>query len=65
MVDAQDRPCETSIGHWWIPIDAVWQGPIDHPPQGEPTPLVEKYLRPVASAREDEEGLSIRHRRQS
>ena len=44
MVDAQDRPCETSIGHWWIPGDVAWQGSLDIAALGQPTPNVDKYL---------------------
>lgn len=44
MVDANDRPCETSIGHWWIPGDAAWQGDFDISALGQPTPLMDKWF---------------------
>jgi hypothetical protein len=44
MVDAHDRPCETSIGHWWIPGDAAWQGDFDISALGQPTPLMDKWF---------------------
>lgn len=44
MVDAHDRPCETSIGHWWIPGDAAWQGEFDISALGQPTPLMDKWF---------------------
>ncbi len=57
MVDASDRPCETSIGHWWIPGDVAWQGTLDMAALGQPTPNVDKFL-----GRSDE---ADRKRRQS
>jgi hypothetical protein len=44
MVDADDRPCETSIGHWWIPGDEAWQGEFDISALGQPTPLMDKWF---------------------
>ena len=44
MVDADDRPCETSIGHWWIPGDEAWQGEFDVSALGQPTPLMDKWV---------------------
>jgi len=65
MVDAQDRPCETSIGHWWVPGDAAWQGAFDVSSLGQPTPCVEKYLSPAAERSGGGEGLPFRRRKQS
>jgi hypothetical protein len=49
MVDADECPCETSIGNWWIPADSAWQGELDVSTLGEPTPLMDKYFgRPGA-----------------
>ncbi|MDQ2683242.1 MAG: hypothetical protein M3Y37_06915, partial [Chloroflexota bacterium] len=64
MVDADDRPCETSIGHWWIPSDTAWLGTFDVSALGEPTPLVDKYITGGSERRTAEE-LPLRRRRQS
>lgn len=61
MVDAQDRPCETSIGHWWIPGDVAWQGSLDIAALGQPTPNVDKYL----GRDETLDSIPFRRRRQS
>ena len=44
MVDADDRPCETSIGHWWLPGDEAWQGDYDVSALGQPTPLMDRWI---------------------
>jgi hypothetical protein len=44
MVDADDRPCETSIGHWWLPGDGAWQGDFDISAYGQPTPLMDRWF---------------------
>jgi hypothetical protein len=44
MVDANDRPCETSIGHWWVAADFAWQGDLDMERLFQPTPLMDKYV---------------------
>jgi hypothetical protein len=58
MVDANDRPCETSIGHWWVAADSVWQGDIDLDAYAKPTPLMDKYL----GANESPDSALIRRR---
>jgi hypothetical protein len=63
MVDADDCPCETSIGNWWLPADSAWQGELDATELGQPTPLMDKYFgRPGASP---EEHFVERRRRRS
>lgn len=63
MVDSDECPCETSIGHWWLPADAAWQGDYDSIELGQPTPLMDKYFgRPDTGV--DEIPLE-RRRRQS
>jgi hypothetical protein len=44
MVDADDIPCETSIGNWWLPGDEAWQGGYDISALGQPTPLMDKWF---------------------
>jgi hypothetical protein len=44
MVDADDIPCETSIGNWWLPGDEAWQGVYDISALGQPTPLMDKWF---------------------
>jgi hypothetical protein len=44
MVDADDIPCETSIGNWWLPGDEAWQGLYDISALGQPTPLMDKWF---------------------
>lgn len=44
MVDANDRPCETSIGHWWVAADFAWQGELDMSSFSRSTPLMDKFL---------------------
>jgi hypothetical protein len=62
MVDADDCPCETSIGNWWLPADSAWQGELDVTALGQPTPLMDKYFgRPGASP--DEHFVERRRRR--
>ncbi|MBA2278640.1 MAG: hypothetical protein H0W06_12855 [Chloroflexia bacterium] len=44
MVNAADRPCQSSIGCWWLPEDGVWlTGNGDSPLDG-PTPLMDAML---------------------
>ena len=63
MVDADECPCETSIGHWWLPVDGAWQGEPDLTVLGEPTPLMDKYFGRPGVVREEE--LLERRRRRS
>ena len=44
MVAAESRPCQTTIGSWWLPREAIWLEPVDVQGHGLPTPLVDTYL---------------------
>lgn len=44
MVDADELPCETSVGCWWLPHDDVWLATADVSAHGQPTPLVDHWL---------------------
>lgn len=44
MVNAADRPCQSSIGCWWLPDDSVWLSDDDLIALDEPTPLVDTML---------------------
>jgi hypothetical protein len=44
MVDADELPCETSVGCWWLPHDDVWLETADVSAHGQPTPLVDLWL---------------------
>jgi hypothetical protein len=44
MVDADELPCETSVGCWWLPHDDVWLVTADVSAHGQPTPLVDHWL---------------------
>ena len=58
MVDADDRPCETSIGHWWVPGDEVWQGEFDVSALGQPTPLMDRWFGPIRGDRNRRRGAA-------
>jgi hypothetical protein len=44
MVDADELPCLTSVGMWWLPHDDVWLQTADASGHGQPTPLVDQWL---------------------
>lgn len=44
MVNADDLPCESSIGCWWLPADDVWLPGGDLEALTQPTPLVDRLL---------------------
>jgi hypothetical protein len=44
MVDADELPCETSVGCWWLPHDDIWLATADVSAHGQPTPLVDHWL---------------------
>lgn len=44
MVEADSRPCQTTIGSWWLPHEAIWLDPVDVQGHGHPTPLLDTYL---------------------
>jgi hypothetical protein len=49
MVDADELPCESSLGCWWLPHDDVWLANADAARHSQATPLVDLWL-----ARSDE-----------
>lgn len=44
MVNAGDRPCQTSIGCWWLPDDGVWLKDDALAAFDEATPLMDQVL---------------------
>lgn len=44
MVDADECPCESTLGSWWLPREAIWLEPVDVQGHGLPTPLLDAYL---------------------
>ncbi|MDQ4099511.1 MAG: hypothetical protein M3121_03315, partial [Chloroflexota bacterium] len=44
MVNAGDRPCESTIGCWWLPNDEVWLPDDALKAFEEPTPLMDSIL---------------------
>jgi hypothetical protein len=65
MVDADDRPCETSIGHWWLPGDEAWQGDYDVSALGQPTPLMDRWFGRSAGTETAAEAPGDRRRRKA
>jgi hypothetical protein len=65
MVDADDRPCETSIGHWWVPGDEAWQGEFDVSALGQPTPLMDRWFGRSAGTETAAEAPVERRRRKA
>lgn len=56
MVDADELPCDTSIGGWWLPHDDLWLSALDVSSHSQPTPLLDGWLakRDAAVGRADE-----------
>jgi hypothetical protein len=50
MVDADELPCETSIGGWWLPHDDHWMSSVDVTAHSQPTPLLDQWLAQRAAA---------------
>jgi hypothetical protein len=44
MVDADELPCASPIGAWWLPHDEVWLATADAQDHSQPTPLVDGLL---------------------
>jgi len=44
MVDADECPCATSIGVWWVPRDDFWLSKADVSRHSQPTPLLDRFL---------------------
>jgi hypothetical protein len=66
MVDADELPCETSIGRWWLPHDDLWMSSGDISAHSQPTPLLDLWLaHRAASSGEVESSIPSRRRQQS
>jgi hypothetical protein len=65
MVDSDDLPCETSIGHWWVPGDEAWQGEFDVSALGQPTPLMDRWFGRVGGDERAAEAAQDRRRRKT
>jgi hypothetical protein len=65
MVDADDIPCETSVGNWWIPGDEAWQGDFDISALGQPTPLMDRWFGRRTGHEEADDRQGERRRRSS
>lgn len=45
VVDPDERmPCETSLGSWWLPVDAIWLARTDVSSHGQPTPILDAVV---------------------
>src|SRR5690606_6004905 len=67
MVDADELPCETSIGGWWLPHDDTWLSALDVSAHSQPTPFFDQWIaqRQVAERGYEEEDLPLRRRKRS
>ena len=63
VVDAEDLPCETLVGVWWLPRDEVWLATADLSSHSQPTPLVDLWLSKVGQ--EGTEEVVERRRKRS
>jgi hypothetical protein len=64
MVDADELPCETSVGGWWLPHDDVWMAAADVSAHSQPTPLLDQWLAARAAARGEADAVPLIRRRQ-
>lgn len=44
MVNANDMPCQSSIGCWWLPSDDTWMPVDDLAARDRPTPLTDRLI---------------------
>lgn len=44
MVNANDMPCQSSIGCWWLPSDDAWMPSEDLAARDNPTPLTDRLI---------------------
>jgi hypothetical protein len=65
MVDSDDLPCETSIGHWWVPGDEAWQGEFDVSALGRPTPLMDRWFGRTGGEERTADAAQDRRRRKT
>jgi len=63
MVDADELPCETSIGCWWLPHDDVWMVTADVSAHSQSTPLVDHWLAHKVGSATADTGEQRRRRR--
>jgi hypothetical protein len=66
MVDADELPCETSIGAWWLPHDDLWLSTLDISAHSQPTPLFDAWIAArVARIEGYEDEAPVRRRKRS
>jgi hypothetical protein len=68
MVDADDLPCETSFGSWWVAHDDTWLKIADVSGHGDPTPHFDHWLTELQRKQHLDRRANIesdRRRRQS
>lgn len=66
MVDADELPCETSIGGWWLPSDDLWLSAVDVSSHSLPTPLLDKWITDrLTASGEMQELQPLRRRKRS
>jgi len=65
MVDADECPCTTTIGGWWVPRDDFWLAKADVSRHSQPTPLLDRFLaqRRNSSGESDQEPQLRRRQR--
>lgn len=63
MVDADERPCDSSVGCWWLPHDDVWLASSDISAHGQPTPLLDLWLGQRRGRDADADSGSIQRRK--
>jgi hypothetical protein len=63
MVDADECPCDSSVGCWWLPHDDIWLNSSDISAHGQPTPLLDLWLGQRRGRDSDAESASIGRRR--
>lgn len=44
MVNADDMPCQSSIGCWWLPNDDAWMPEADFAARENPTPFTDRLI---------------------
>jgi hypothetical protein len=64
MVDADELPCGTTIGGWWLPHDESWMTGVDISAHSQPTPLLDHWLALRAAANGEYDAATPIRRRQ-
>jgi hypothetical protein len=44
VAQAEEAPCTTSLGSWWLPADEVWSAVVDVSGHGQPTPILDAVV---------------------